>query len=85
MVDDVLFVNGGSTTEFSALDARTGHVLFRAWIGAEGYAPLAFADGAVIVANSSGSLHTFARSIASVRSCTLTRGGKSIAFAVLSD
>jgi outer membrane protein assembly factor BamB len=59
VVDDLVFVPGGFDRNVFALDARTGATLWEAALPGAVLAPIAYADGLVLVGDSSGTLHAF--------------------------
>ena len=59
IVDDLVFVPGGFDRSVVALDARTGRTLWTADLSGAVLAPIAFGDGSVLVADTSGMLHAF--------------------------
>jgi outer membrane protein assembly factor BamB len=59
VVDDLVFVPGGFDRNVFALDARTGATLWEVGLPGAVLAPIAFADGLVLVGDTTGSLHAF--------------------------
>jgi outer membrane protein assembly factor BamB len=59
VVDDLVFVPGGFDRNVFALDARTGKTLWEVGLPGAVLAPIAYADGLVLVGDSSGTLHAF--------------------------
>jgi len=59
LVDDLVFVPGGFDQDVFALDGRTGETLWTTGLPGAVLAPIAFADGSVLVGDASGTLHAF--------------------------
>jgi outer membrane protein assembly factor BamB len=59
VVGDLLFVPGGFDRDVFALDARSGATIWSATLPGAALSPISFADGLVLVGDSTGVLHAF--------------------------